>query len=263
MERKYIPLAAFFQAVTQNEITLTFDALENIMGQPLPNSAYLNNSWWVKTKPPLSHYLAWLNADFNVTEVKLGTSITFSRNNTNAYSDNVITAGDTPQTYIIRPIETSDAREFIRLQEQIFKQSEFMHSTYTDSPLTVQQVRKKLTEGKRLGNRTVFLCIGNGNFAGYAVVHGYKQSREKHIASISLAVKEEHQQMGIGQSLLKEVTDWAIERQITRLELKVLEHNEKALSLFQKNGFQEEGKRLNAVKLDDSFAHEYYMSKIL
>ena len=46
MEKKYIPLAEFFQNAKQNELTLTYQELENIMGQELPNAAYLNLSWW-------------------------------------------------------------------------------------------------------------------------------------------------------------------------------------------------------------------------
>ena len=82
MEKKYIPLASFFQITTHNEITLSFNALENIIGQSLPNAAYLNMSWWKKTKPPLSHYLSWTNSGFYVVDVKLGASVTFCRNHT-------------------------------------------------------------------------------------------------------------------------------------------------------------------------------------
>ena len=51
MEKKYIPLANYFEVALQQEITLSFSELENIMGQALPNAAYLNRSWWKKTKP--------------------------------------------------------------------------------------------------------------------------------------------------------------------------------------------------------------------
>lgn len=78
MEKKYIPLANYFEVALQQEITLSFSELENIMGQALPNAAYLNKSWWKKTKPPLSHYLSWTNAGYHVIDIRLGTSVTFS-----------------------------------------------------------------------------------------------------------------------------------------------------------------------------------------
>ena len=82
-------------------------------------------------------------------------------------------------------------------------------------------------------NRTILLCILNGNFAGYAVIHGYKHSKTKHVASVRLAVKEEHQRQGIGSELMKAVEQWSKQRDISRLEASVMEHNDCALQLFK------------------------------
>lgn len=264
MEKKYIPLANFFQTTAQNEITLTFNALENIIGQSLPNAAYLNTSWWKKTKPPLSHYFAWTNAGFYVIDVKLGTSITFCRNHAkNSINNEVPETNESSSAFIIRTIEASDARAFIHLQEEIFQQTDFMYNTPNELELTVQQLRKYLSDWKKLKTRTVLLCIANGVFAGYAVIHGHRHSKVKHVASIHLAVKEEYQRQGIGKSLMEEAENWAKKRAITRLELSVMTHNAGAVHLFEKMGFQHEGKRLQSVKVNDSFIDEYLMGKIL
>ena len=51
-ESKYIPLAAFFKQSTTQEITLTYVEIEAIIGQVLPNAAYLSSSWWKENKAP-------------------------------------------------------------------------------------------------------------------------------------------------------------------------------------------------------------------
>lgn len=263
MEKKYIPLANFFQVTTQNEITLSFSALENIIGQNLPNAAYLNSSWWKKTKPPLSHYLSWTDSGFYVVNVKLGTSVTFCRNFTRTSTNQVPENNENASAYIIRTIEASDAKAFINLQEEIFHETEFMYNIPNELELTVQQFRKDLTTWKKLKNRTVLICILDGEFAGYAVVHGYKHSRIKHVASVHLAVKEAYHRQGIGKTLMEEVENWSKERAITKLELTVMAHNNSALQLFEKIGFQQEGKRLQSIMLNNSFIDEYIMSKII
>ncbi len=263
MEKKYIPLANYFEVALQQEITLSFSELENIMGQALPNAAYLNKSWWKKTKPPLSHYLSWTNAGYYVIDVKLGTSVTFSRTQMKTTENNTANNEENPSAYIIRGIEASDARSFIHLQEEIFQQTDFMYNVQNELDLTVQQLRKNLAYWKQLKNRTILLCVLNGIFAGYAVVHGYKQSKVRHVASIRLAVKEEHQQKGIGSALMKAVENWSKQRDISRLELTVMEHNNVALHLFTKLGFQQEGIRQNAIKLNNTYVNEYCLSKIL
>lgn len=261
MEKKYIPLAAFFQSSTQDSITLSFSALENIMGQSLPNAAYLNSSWWKKTKPPLTHYLSWTESNFYVQEVKLGTQVTFSK------PDAEITNTDLDETmkntYIIRTIEAEDARSFINLQELTFQQSPFMHYGESEKEVTVQQIRKNLVQWKKDNNRTILLCILNGEFAGYAVIQGFKSSRTKHVASIRLAIKNEFQRLGLGISLLQSAEKWCADHGITRVELTVMKHNEAALALFKKSNYQIDGVRQNAIQLDNLFYDEYYMSKIL
>lgn len=262
MEKKYIPLANYFEVALQQEITLSFSELENIMGQALPNAAYLNRSWWKKTKPPLSHYLSWTNAGYYVIDVKLGTSVSFSRTQMRTTS-NISKDDENPSAYIIRAIEASDARSFIHLQEEIFQQTDFMYNMENELDLTVQQLRKDLINWKQLKNRTILLCILNGNFAGYAVIHGYKHSKAKHVASVRLAVKEEHQRQGIGSELMKAVEQWSKQRDISRLEVSVMEHNDCALHLFKKLNFKQEGIRQNAIKLNGTFINEYSLSKIL
>ena len=263
MEKKYIPLASFFSITTRNELTLSFNSIENIIGQSLPNAAYLNTSWWKKTKPPLSHYLSWTESDFYVVDVKLGTSVTFLRNQTRS-STNLDNEHDhNKSSYIIRTIEASDAKSFIQLQEEIFSETEFMYNIPNELELTVQQLRKNQSHWKRLKNRTILICIVDGAFAGYAMIHGYKHSKVKHAAAVHLAVKVEHQRQGIGQTLMEEVENWSKERAITRLELSVMTHNHHAIHLFEKMGYQHEGKRNQSVMINNSFFDEYILSKLL
>lgn len=63
---------------------------------------------------------------------------------------------------------------------------------------------------------------------------------------------------------MKAVENWSKQRNISRLELSVMEHNEIALHLFNKLGFQQEGIRQNAIKLNDyTFVNEYSLSKMI
>ncbi|MGM9943545.1 MAG: GNAT family N-acetyltransferase [Lysinibacillus sp.] len=261
MEKKYIPLAEFFQNSTQPEITLTYEAIENIMGQELPNAAYLNLSWWKKTKPPLTHYLSWHNAGYNVVDVKLGRSITFSRLQNKEGVDEV--EGSNKHTYIIRSIETDDARSFINLQESIFNECEFEYFQANEQNLTVQQIRKCMAEWRKVKTSNILLCIVNGEFAGYALIKGNTSSRTKHVAALRIGVVAAFQHIGIGSALLTQAEQWCRSHQIERLEANILAINEKAKSLFEKHNYTCEGVRKSSFKLHDEFFDELYYSKFL
>lgn len=261
MEKKYIPLAEFFQNATQSEITLTYEAIENIMGQALPNAAYLNLSWWKKTKPPLTHYQSWVNANYNVIDVQLGQAVTFSRLKQARSDEN--DADENSQASIIRLIETEDARSFIRLQEQIYAQSEFEYYEPNVQHLTVQVVRKQMAEWRKFKRQTILLCITNGEFAGYSRITGYKEQRLQHAATIRIGVLKKFENTGIGTALLQNSIKWAQQNGVERLEAAIMSHNNKAIVLFEKQGFAVEGTKRHSVKIDNDYYDEIIYSKLI
>lgn len=258
MEKKYIPLADFFQNTTQPSFTLTYEAIENIMGQQLPNAAYLNSSWWKKAKLHATHHLCWTEADYHVVDVKLGQSITFSKINV----EDVANLDCTEQAYIIRAIETDDARNFINLQEELFAENDFHYYGPDEQQLTVQQMKKMMTAWRKDKQATILLCILNGQFTGYLHIERQPSTRTKHIAEIRLAVKQEFTNKGIGTALLKQAELWSKKQQVERLEALITPNNPHAITLFERASFQKEGTRKNALKLEDSYVDELYYSKL-
>lgn len=258
MEKKYIPLADFFQHVTQPSFTLTYEAIENIMGQQLPNAAYLNSSWWKKAKLHATHHLCWTEADFHVVEVKLGQSITFSKMNLEAVAD----LDCSEQAYIIRSIETDDARNFINLQEELFVETDFHYYGPEEQKLTVQQMKKMITTWRKNKRATILLCILNGQFAGYLYIERQPSTRTKHIAEIRIAIKLDFTNKRIGTALLQQAELWAQKQKIERLEAKITPNNPAALALFEHFSFQHNGTRKNALKLEGDYVDELYYSKL-
>ena len=73
--RKYLPLDEYFrnQPAKTNQIELTFDEVEAILGSPLPKSATRLTTWWTNVQPKIqSHRTAWLNHGWVVAEFDLG-----------------------------------------------------------------------------------------------------------------------------------------------------------------------------------------------
>ena len=69
--RKYLPLEEWFrkQPTTAEQIELTFDQIEEILGTPLPASATKLTTWWTNVQPKIqSHRTAWLNNGWRVAE---------------------------------------------------------------------------------------------------------------------------------------------------------------------------------------------------
>lgn len=68
---------------------------------------------------------------------------------------------------------------------------------------------------------------------------------------------------GIGKQLFETVEKWALDHKLHRLELTDMSHNERALRLYQKMGYQIEDIRWGSLWVDGKYLDEYYMAKIL
>jgi RimJ/RimL family protein N-acetyltransferase len=262
LENKYIPLATFFSEATQAEVKLTYTAMENIIGQQLPNAAYLNGSWWKKTKPPALHFQAWTESDYFVKEIELGRSITFARTSDMSFevhSNNK----KTEDILIIRPVDLEDARAIIHLHKAIDSESDFMLFGKDERKMTVQSIRKRIGEWKKSSNSRMFVGILNGEFAGFVALIGGPSPRANHRASLVIGVRQTFHGKNVGTSLMKKAESWAKEINIQRIELTVVENNDRAIALYKKMGYSTEGTRSNSLKINDEYINEFYMGKIL
>ena len=72
--KKYLPLDEYFgqQPASKQEILLTFEQVEAILGSPLPKSATRLTTWWTNVQPKIqSHRTAWLNHGWVVEDFDL------------------------------------------------------------------------------------------------------------------------------------------------------------------------------------------------
>ncbi|WP_420799005.1 GNAT family N-acetyltransferase [Paenisporosarcina cavernae] len=249
----------YFSQCTLPSVTLRFQEIENIMGQQLPNAAYLNSSWWKKTKPPALHYVAWTNQGYVVEKVDLGNTITFVNEakpvTTDSTSDHHI--------LIIRQVDVEDARSIIELQMTIEAESDFLLYGKDERKLSVQAMRKRIMEWRKMENSAMFVAISDGNYAGFLLLLGNSAPRAKHRASLFLGVKQEFQRKGIATALIKHAESFASSQGVHRLELTVIATNDAAIALYKHTGFEQEGLRRESMLIDNTLHDELYMGKIL
>ena len=66
---KYAPLEQMLSLSAQDNVNMTFEEIEAILGFPLPASAYTHRPWWANGGH--SQASAWLDAGYKVTQVNL------------------------------------------------------------------------------------------------------------------------------------------------------------------------------------------------
>ena len=67
---------------------------------------------------------------------------------------------------------------------------------------------------------------------------------------------------GIATVMMEEMLDWVVEYStLSRVELEVVSVNKKAHRLYEKFGFEEEGRLKNGVKISDGYEDIVLMAK--
>ncbi len=163
----------------------------------------------------------------------------------------------------LRKLVPEDAGELLSLQHRLDLESSFMLLEPEERQTGLQQV-EEMIEGFVEAETSILIgAEADGRLAGFMSVRGGSVNRNRHTAYIVIGILQQFQGMGIGSGLFRELDTWALGNGIIRLELSVMTHNQRALALYTKNGFEIEGTKRKALKVDGQWVDEYYMSKIL
>ena len=68
---------------------------------------------------------------------------------------------------------------------------------------------------------------------------------------------------GIGRSLLEALEGWAQSKGLHRLELMVNCNNGRAIRLYENFGFESEGVKRHALRIDGQYIDAFYMAKLI
>jgi RimJ/RimL family protein N-acetyltransferase len=78
-----------------------------------------------------------------------------------------------------------------------------------------------------------------------------------------IGILEQFTGKGIGTQLFQMLEAWARSNDIHRLELTVMTHNERAIALYKKMGFEIEGIKKHSLFVNGEYVDEYYMAKLI
>jgi len=162
--------------------------------------------------------------------------------------------------FTIRPAKLGDADKISELLDEVA--AEYIYIMSEPGERTADHIKALLH--KKFTNRNLFLVVDNyGYIVGVLGFIGGAFKKISHVAEIGMAIDKQFRSSGLGSTLLREAVAWSRKKGFLRLELGVLSTNKKALSLYKKFGFQEEGVRKNRYQVDGEWVDEILMAKFL
>lgn len=164
----------------------------------------------------------------------------------------------------IRPIRRTDAERFLTLVRLLDQQTSFMMLEPGERTTTATEQAERI-ESLLASDRNLVLVAENadGTLVGYLAAHGGEFRRSQHMAWIVVGILAGHTGKGIGTQLFATLEEWARSRQFHRLELTVMTHNERGIALYRKMGFEIEGTKRHALRVNGEWVDEHMMAKLI
>lgn len=162
----------------------------------------------------------------------------------------------------IRKLEMRDCKAYYAMQEALDQETRFMMFEPGERPVGEERFQAICERFDNSGSLKL-VAEENEKIVGVLSAERGSFTRIHHTAHIAVGILEGYRNQGIGTRFFQELESWARGNKIVRLELTVMSHNERALTLYKKAGFQIEGKREKSMFVEQRYVDEYYMAKIL
>jgi RimJ/RimL family protein N-acetyltransferase len=127
--------------------------------------------------------------------------------------------------------------------------------------LTVEQEEAFIEEAAASGNSLFLVAELEGKLVGVLTCMGGKRQGNRHAGHLGVSVAAGHRGQGIGTALLERAVEWARANPVVRrVELHVFERNAAARRLYERMGFEVEGRRRRAAFRDGEYLDDYVMA---
>jgi hypothetical protein len=150
------------------------------------------------------------------------------------------------RTVVLRPAAPTDAESLIAFVDGVG--AEGVYITTEKMRYTVPEEREFI--GKIDGHTALFLVATlDGALVGSMDLIRGSETKNAHTASVGIAIRKDLRGLGLGKAMMEAGIRWARSVGIHKLTLGVFATNERALALYRKLGFEEEGRLKGQVLL--------------
>lgn len=167
-------------------------------------------------------------------------------------------------TWVLRCPTKDDTIELSKLRIKIDGETENLDRESGEGLLTPEDFEKLIYEDS-IAEKNIFLLVEvKGKIVGFTRCEGSKLSRFRHKAEFGICILKEYWGYGIGKVMIENILMWADTVGIKKISLSVVQTNTKAIQLYKKYGFVEEGLLINdRIHKDRKYYNTVVMGRIL
>jgi RimJ/RimL family protein N-acetyltransferase len=166
---------------------------------------------------------------------------------------------------VIRRAIPSDASAFLSFMATAGGESDNLVTDASGLSFTVEKESAYLRSRLESKNCITLLAFEGDALVGCIGCDTSPRARISHIGEIGITVLKAYWGKGIGRDLLSSLIAWAKDPAtgIRKLDLSVRSDNERAIALYRKFGFEEEGKISRLMQIDGVFCDGIRMALLV
>lgn len=155
---------------------------------------------------------------------------------------------------IIRKVNKSDAKALVEYINIIGGQSDFLTFGAGEFNVSIEDEEKIIEDSLRKDNKLFIIAEYKGEVIGNLDFSGGSRQRTAHIGDFGVSVLKEYWGNKIGEELVNYLINWSKQTGIIRkINLRVRTDNKRAIYLYKKLGFIEEGVLKRHFLINDKF----------
>ncbi|WKA55451.1 GNAT family N-acetyltransferase [Planococcus shixiaomingii] len=168
---------------------------------------------------------------------------------------------------MIRLANERDAEAILNIDNEITLSkatTKFFISSPSELSYDVNEVKEKIKTSLEKNNLFA-VYERDGIVVGFLVFKRYTYNRLHHAGSMGMGIQEEYTNQGIGTQLIEYLIDWAKQQEnLEKICLGVVSVNERAINVYKRLGFIEEGRQKNQIKYEDgTYSDDIVMAYML
>jgi RimJ/RimL family protein N-acetyltransferase len=153
-------------------------------------------------------------------------------------------------SFLVRSATLGDAGVLIEHAKAVLAEGLFGVSQADEFTFTLEQERDWIRQHNESPGDLVLVGEVSGSVVALLFFESGPRKRQAHRGSLHMSVERAWRGKGVGEGLLHALMDWAKENPlIEKVGLSVLSSNTRAIGLYKKLGFIEEGKRPREIKM--------------
>jgi len=146
----------------------------------------------------------------------------------------------------VRDTSEADAESVAALIDSVARERRYLAGTVGFS---VDSTRAFIASVKTAGGVHV-VAVASGEVIGWCDIVPHPFEGMQHVGRLGMGVQKHHRSRGVGRELLSVAVQKAFARTLERIELEVFASNRAAVRLYEAFGFECEGRKVEARRID-------------